>query len=235
MNTDISGTRLLAAGIAAFLLLPAAHGASQAEDKATAGKRINDSVGVVNAMSALPRMPELLAKAHGVYIVPNYGRAALGVGVAGGSGVLMAKKPGASWGNPAFFDIGNISVGLQAGAEGGPIVLLLQNDRAVEHFRSKNNFALSADVGLTVVNYSRIAEGIATGDVVAWSSNKGLFGNVATLAINDIRYNQRLTDAYYGKTMTAQQALDSKEANPQAEALRKVLRNPATPPGTGRK
>ncbi len=235
MNTDISGTRLLAAGIAAFLLLPTAHGASQTEDKTTAGKRLSDAVGVVNAMSALPRMPELLAKAHGIYIVPNYGRAALGVGVAGGSGVLMARKPGGSWSNPAFFDIGNISVGLQAGAEGGPIVLLLQNDRAVEHFRSKNNFALSADAGLTVVNYSRIAEGIVTGDVVAWSSNKGLFGNVATLAINDIRYNQRLTDAYYGKTMTAQQALDSKEPEPQAEALRKVLRKPATPAGAGKK
>ena len=113
MNTDLSGTRLLAAGITAFLLLPAAHGASQAEDKATASKRLGDS--------ALPRMPELLAKTHGIYIVPNYGRAALGVGVAGGSGVPMAKKSGGSWGNPAFFDIGNISVGLQAGAEGGPI------------------------------------------------------------------------------------------------------------------
>ena len=107
MNTDLSGTRLLAAGITAFLLLPAAHGASQAEDKATASKRLGDS--------ALPRMPELLTKTHGIYIVPNYGRAALGVGV------LMAKKSGGSWGNPAFFDIGNISVGLQAGAEGGPI------------------------------------------------------------------------------------------------------------------
>lgn len=253
MTSSTSGTRLLLAGIAAFLLLPGAvhDAAAQSSGTRAAGhadgkdtptrrqqaaiKRLNDSVGVVNAMSALPRMPELLQKARGIYIVPTYGRAALGIGAEGGSGVLMVRKSDGSWGNPAFFNIGGLSVGLQAGAEGGPIALLLLNDKAVENFRSKNNFALSADAGLTVVNYSRLAEGMVSGDVVAWSSNKGLFGNVATLAINDIRYNQRLTDAYYGKTMTAQQAIDSTEMNPQAEALRKVLRSPPTPAGAGKR
>jgi SH3 domain-containing YSC84-like protein 1 len=105
----------------------------------------------------------------------------------------------------------------------------------VESFRSKNNFSLSGDAGFTVVNFARLAEGTTAGDVVAWSSNKGLFGNVATLSLNDIRYNQRLTTAYYGKAMTAQQVIDSTEMNPQAEALRKVLRNPPTPAGAGTK
>jgi lipid-binding SYLF domain-containing protein len=97
------------------------------------------------------------------------------------------------------------------------------NQKAVDNFRNRNNFSLSADVGLTVVNFSRLAHGTVTGDVVAWSGSKGLFGNAATLAINDVRFNQRLNEAYYGKPMTALQTIDSMETNTQADALRKVL------------
>jgi lipid-binding SYLF domain-containing protein len=186
-------------------------------------KRIGDAVAVVNTMSKEAGMPDLLAKARGVYLVPTYGRAALGVGGEGGSGVLMVRRSDGSWGNPAFFNIGAISVGLQAGVEGGPFALLLMNQKAVDNFRNRNNFSLSADVGLTVVNFSRLAHGTVTGDVVAWSGSKGLFGNAATLAINDVRFNQRLNEAYYGKPMTALQTIDSMETNTQADALRKVL------------
>jgi lipid-binding SYLF domain-containing protein len=200
-----------------------------------ANKRVTDAVGVVNAMSAAPGMTDLLAQARGVYIVPSYGRAALGVGAAGGSGVLLVKRNDRNWSNPAFFNMGGISLGLQAGAEGGALALVLLNQKAVDSFRNKNNFSLSADAGLTVVNYARLAQGTTKGDIVAWSGNKGLFGNAASVAVNDIRYNARLTDAYYGKAMTAMQALDSSEANPPSEALRKALSSPPTPAGAGAK
>jgi lipid-binding SYLF domain-containing protein len=198
-----------------------------------ANKRVSDAVGVVNTMGADPRMAELLAQARGVYIVPSYGRAALGVGAAGGSGVLLVKRSDGSWSNPAFYNMGGISLGLQAGAEGGALALVLLNQKAVDSFRNKNNFSLSADAGFTIVNYARMAQGTTKGDVVAWSGNKGLFGNAASVAVNDIRYNARLTNAYYGKTVTATQALDSSEANPPSEALRKALASPPTPAGAG--
>jgi lipid-binding SYLF domain-containing protein len=188
-----------------------------------ATKRLNDSVGVVRTMSAVPGMPELLARARGVYILPTYARAALAVGASGGAGVLMVRRADGGWGNPVFFNIGGLSIGLQAGAEGGPLALVLLNQKAVDSFRNKNNFSLNADAGLTVINFARMAHGSTSGDVVAWSGTKGLFGNAATVAINDIRYNQRLTEAYYGKAITALQAIDSNEPNPQADALRKVL------------
>lgn len=186
-------------------------------------KRIGDAVTVVTAMDREAGMPDLLAKARGVYLVPTYGRAALGIGGEGGSGVLMVRRSDGSWNNPAFFNIGGISVGIQAGVEGGPFALLLMNQKAVDNFRNRNNFSLSADAGITVVNFTRLAQGTVTGDVVAWSGSKGLFGNAATLAINDIRFNQRLNEAYYGKMMTALQTIDSTEPNTQADALRKVL------------
>jgi lipid-binding SYLF domain-containing protein len=199
----------------------------------TAVKHVSDAVGVVNRMSAEPGMPGLLARARGVFIVPTYGRAALGVGGAGGAGVLMVRRADGTWGNPAFFNIGGLSIGIQAGAEGGPLALLLMNQKAVDSFRNRNNFSLSADAGLTVVNFARMAQGSTAGDVVVWSGSKGLFGNAVTVGINDVRYNQRLTEAYYGKPTTAPQAIDSTEINAQADALRKVLGSPPAPAGTG--
>ena len=216
----------------------AAHGTDN--DAATrrqqaAVKHVSDAVGVVHTMSNETGMPALLGRARGVFIVPTYGRAALGVGGAGGAGVLMVRQADGAWGNPVFFDTGGLSIGLQAGVEGGPIALVLLNQKAVDSFRNRNNFSLSADAGLTVVNFARMAQGSTAGDVVAWSGSKGLFGNAATVGINDVRYNQRLTEAYYGKPMTALQAIDSKETNAQADALRKVLGSPPTPAGSSGK
>ncbi|WP_400189713.1 lipid-binding SYLF domain-containing protein [Massilia orientalis] len=216
----------------------AAHGTDN--DAATrrqqaAVRHVSDAVGVVHTMSNETGMPALLGRARGVFIVPTYGRAALGVGGAGGAGVLMVRQADGAWGNPVFFDTGGLSIGLQAGVEGGPIALVLLNQKAVDSFRNRNNFSLSADAGLTVVNFARMAQGSTAGDVVAWSGSKGLFGNAATVGINDVRYNQRLTEAYYGKPMTALQAIDSKESNAQADALRKVLGSPPTPAGSGGK
>jgi lipid-binding SYLF domain-containing protein len=249
--------RLPAAAIAALLMLaclspaataqatqparaarPAPAQAARDGDTATrrqqaAVKHVDDAVGVVQKMHADAGMAALLARAHGVFIVPTYGRAALGIGGAGGAGVLMVRRPDGAWSNPAFFDIGAISIGLQAGAEGGPIALVLLNDKAVDSFRKRNNFSLSADAGLTVVNFARMAEGSTAGDVIVWSGNKGLFGSAVTVGINDVRFNQRLTDAYDGKPVTAQQALDSTMTDTRADALRKVLGSAPAPATTG--
>jgi SH3 domain-containing YSC84-like protein 1 len=239
-----SALRQVLLGAAALLMLafalPAATAqSSQAgrgtDSSKTAVKHVSDAVGVVHTMSNETGMPALLGRARGVFIVPTYGRAALGVGGAGGAGVLMARRADGTWGNPVFFDIGGLSIGLQAGAEGGPIALVLLNQKAVDSFRNRNNFSLSADAGLTVVNFARMAQGSTAGDAVVWSGSKGLFGNAATVGINDVRYNQRLTEAYYGKPVTALQALDSTETNPQADALRKVLGSPPTPAGSSGK
>jgi lipid-binding SYLF domain-containing protein len=191
---------------------------------AAATKHVDDATKVLKQMSAEPGASQLLAQAKGVYIVPTYGRAALGLGASGGAGVFLARRPDGTWSEPVFFNIGGISIGLQAGVEGGPVVLVLLNDKAVAGFRQKNNFNLSADAGLTVVNWNRQVQGqVGKADVLVWSGSKGLFGNVATLAVNDIHFNQGATRAYYGKPATVADVMSGKVTNPQAEALRQVL------------
>jgi lipid-binding SYLF domain-containing protein len=127
-----------------------------------------------------------------------------------------------------FFNIGGMSIGAQAGAEGGPIAMVLVNDKAVESFRKKNNFSLSADAGLTVVNWNKIAAGsVGNGDVVVWTGTKGLFGNVATIAVNDIHFNQRATQSYYGKAASVQDIMDGKATSTQSEPLKQAVASAA--------
>ncbi|GAB3452740.1 hypothetical protein GCM10027321_01870 [Massilia terrae] len=200
-----------------------AHAAG-GSNAATAQKHVSEAAGVVRRMTSDPGLSQELAQAKGVYILPRYGRAALGLGASGGAGVFLAHLPDGSWSQPAFFNTGGISIGLQAGAEGGPITLIMRNDKAVSAFREKNSFNLSADLGITVVKWSREAAGQAgMSDVIAWSGSEGLFGNVATLAINDVHFNQKATQAYYGKAATAQDVLSGKVSNPQSDALRQAL------------
>lgn len=199
------------------------EGGFRALSEEAAQRRLADAARVARTMSSITPLADLLGRARGVYIVPVYGRAAAGVGAAVGSGVLMVRRPAGHWGNPAFFTMGEIGLGLQAGIEGGPIALLLMNRKAVDSFRERDNVALNADVGLTVVNYSRITAATTAGDVFAWSGVKGLFGNAATLSISDIRYNNELMQAHYGKRVTLQQVVDGARSDPRADALRNAL------------
>lgn len=194
-----------------------------------ATERVTDALAVVRQLEAEPRMKQLLQQGKGVLIVPSYGRAALGVGAHGGAGLLLLKRSDGAWSGPVFYDLGGLTVGLQAGAEGGPIALVLNNEKAVNEFMKKNNVALSADAGLTVLNWSKLAQGTAgTGDVVAWSGTKGLFGDVAAVGVNDIRFNQSLTNAYYGRTLSPREIAAGTVSNPQSEPLQQALGQAST-------
>lgn len=202
--------------------------------EASATKHVSDAATVVYRMEADSGMNKLLQQAKGVLIVPTYGRAALGVGGSGGAGVLLVKRDDGTWSDPAFYNIGGISIGVQVGAESGPIALVLNNDKAVSKFMQKNAFSLSADAGLTIVNWAKLAQGsVGTGDVVAWAGTKGAFGNVVTIGVNDIRFNQNETTAYYhqNQTVAASDVVSGKVKNSQANTLKEALAAAST--GTG--
>lgn len=191
---------------------------------ASAEKRVAEAVAVVGRMEAVPRMRQLLRQAKGVFIVPNYGRAALGLGVAGGAGVLLAKREDNSWSDPAFFYLGSISIGAQAGAQGGPVAIVLNNDTALAKFMQNTEFSLNADAGLNVMNWTRYAQGTAgAGDVVVWTGTEGLFGNLAAISVNGIRYSQTASNAYYDRMVVAQDIIAGKFSNAQAEPLKRAL------------
>jgi lipid-binding SYLF domain-containing protein len=194
----------------------------QAKQARTATQHVDKATDVVRRMETDPGMAKLLSQAKGVFIVPKYGRGAFVIGVNGGPGVLLVKHEG-TWSEPAFYTIGGLSAGAQAGLEVGSIALVLNNDKAVNNFMQNNKFALNANAGLTIVNWSKQAERDAgRGDVVVWADAKGVFGGVA-VAINDIRFDRRETAGYYQREVSAKDVIDGKVTNPHSAALKQAL------------
>lgn len=175
-----------------------------------------------------------LQEARGVFIVPVYRRAALGVGAASGRGVLLVKQKAAQWGWPAFYTIGAVSAGVQAGGEGGAIVLLLNNETAVNRFTQTSAFALTAGAGLTVIDWSRRKQGaIGDGDVLIWSDVRGAFGDLIALGVRAIRFDAILTRGYYRQDINLPDAVAGRYVNHQADPLRYLLAGAAPAPPAG--
>jgi SH3 domain-containing YSC84-like protein 1 len=188
---------------------------------------VNKAVQVVHQMSADPTMAALLKRAKGVYVVPEYGRGALIVGGRGGAGVLLVKH-GNTWSNPAFYNMGGISIGAQAGGEGGAIAFVLNDQKAMHSFMQANKFSLNADAGLTVIDWSKKGTGAAGwGDVTVWSNTKGLFGGAA-ISVTDVHFDADKNAAYYNRRVAARDVLSGKVSNPQAATLKQALASAST-------
>lgn len=194
---------LLAAVPAAALAAPdfASEVEEPREQLAETQDTLQDTIKIVEQMTADTDLMPVLQQAKGIFLVPNYGRAAVGVGAAGGEGVLVARTTD-GWSGPMMYNMGSVSVGLQAGIEAGQIAMILMTDDAVQAFMQDNNFSLNADAGLTLIDWSARAQGsLGKGDIVLWSDTEGLF---ADLAINfeDIIWDDEENTAYYGKAVT---------------------------------
>lgn len=198
--------------------------------QAMANQHIDSARTAVAVLEKDPLMTEALRWSKGVFILPSYRRAALAIGASGGTGVLLRKRENGSWSAPAFFKLGTLGIGLQAGVEAGPFVFVLLNDKAMQQFLQRNSFSVSADAGLTVRNWKKVARGtVGKGDVIAWSSAKGIFADVAAVSVDDIRYDEQLTDAYYHRTLSAGDVLEDRVSNDQAQGLQQALAAASAP------
>jgi SH3 domain-containing YSC84-like protein 1 len=195
-------------------------------------QHVDGAVNVVHRMESEAGMDKLLQQAKGVFIVPSFGRAALVIGAGGGPGVLLLKR-GTTWSDPAFYTIGGVSAGAQAGIQAGSIAYVLNSDKAIDNFTRNNKFSIDANAGLTIINWSKEAERAAgRGDVVAWTDTKGLYGALA-VGITDIHYDARETSAYYNQKVAANDVVNGKVKNPHSATLKQALAAASTATSTG--
>lgn len=187
------------------------------EEMANAQELVTEAARVAEQLRTNPETREALKQAKGVLIVPDYGRAALGVGGAGGQGVLVVNNDG-TWSSPAFYNIGTVNLGLQAGAEAGSIAFLVMTDKALAGFEEGHNFSLNADAGLTIVNWSKRAQAsVGKGaDVIAWSDTEGLYGDLA-VSVSDIFMDEEANQAYYGQTANAKDIISGNVQAPEGD------------------
>ncbi len=164
-------------------------------------------------------------QAKGIFIVPQMLRGGFIVGGSGGRGFLLAKDGlSGKWSYPAFYSMGSVSVGFQAGADSSEIILLVMTERGLGAMLS-TDYKLGADVSVAAGPVGASAKA-QTADILAFGRSQGIFGGVSIegAAITPLHaWNQQ----YYGKPVQVFDILNTQNAtNPQADPLRQILPKP---------
>jgi lipid-binding SYLF domain-containing protein len=138
-------------------------------------------------------------EAKGLFIVPQLLRGAFVFGGAGGSGVLLLRdeKTG-DWSQPAFYNIGAVTFGLQAGGDTSELIFVVTTQKGLEQFY-RSDFKLGADAGISIgpVGSSGSMAGM-TADIVSYGRTKGAFAGMALDGVV-IAVSDESNESYYGK------------------------------------
>jgi lipid-binding SYLF domain-containing protein len=221
--------RCWAAAFGAVLFAFVATGAVWADDREQRDLVDQSRMALENfiADSNMSWFREHMKDAKGLFIVPQFLKAAFFFGGAGGSGVFVAKdhKTG-EWSEPAFFTMGAGSFGFQFGAQASEVVLLVLTQKGVDSLLL-GNFKLGADGSVAVGPVGAGVAGATTpnlsADLLSFVRAKGLFAGVslegAVLAARDEWSRQ-----YYGKPVSPADIVIRHEVkNPHSERLRLAI------------
>jgi lipid-binding SYLF domain-containing protein len=220
---------LLAAGLAASPIPAGADDAMEARQLVEKARLTFERMIVAPEMDALR---DLIQRARGVFVAPQVLRGAFIVGVAGGSGVLVTRgeRPG-EWNGPAFYTIGEVSFGFQAGGDASEVVLLAMTNRGVTALLG-TSVKLGADMSVAAGPVGIGVRGATANlsvDIVSFASAKGLYGGVSIDGAV-VATRSGLNADYYGKPVTPADILVSRAAsNAHADALIELVRKAATP------
>ena len=131
------------------------------------------------------------------------------VGAKHGRGVATCRT-GSGWSAPAFFDITGGSYGLQIGAQKVDLVMLIMNDKGMQHLLS-SKFQLGGEAGVAAGPVGR--QGTANTDmkmnaeVLTYSRAKGVFAGV-DLSGASMKQDEDSTKAFYGKEVSLPRCVD---------------------------
>jgi lipid-binding SYLF domain-containing protein len=169
-----------------------------------------------------PDFKSLLARAHGVFVAPQVLKGAFIVGASGGSGVLLARDEQVKqWNGPAFYTLGGVSFGLQAGGEASEVVLLPMTERGVTALLAPS-VKLGADIGVAagpVGGGMSAATANLSADILSYARSKGLYAGIS-LAGAVVANRSDWDRAYYGGDVNATDILIRRTvANPHAAPL----------------
>jgi lipid-binding SYLF domain-containing protein len=180
--------------------------------------RLQKSVDVLHSIMATPDKgipEEVLAAAKCVLVVPDLVKGGFVFGGKHGRGVATCRTE-TGWSAPAFVSIGGGSWGLQIGIEDVDLVMLVMNDRGLQHLLS-SKFELTGEGSVAAGPVGRHASAGTdwkmNTELLTYSRSKGVFAGL-TLEGAVVEQDNDSTHAIYGKHMTFRNILSGHAPTP---------------------
>jgi len=176
-----------------------------------AADRLEHAGAVLHEVMAAPDKgipEEVLDHAKCIAVVPHMVKGGFVFGAEGGKGVATCRTE-AGWSAPAFFTIGGGSWGLQIGVEGIDLVMIIQNDRGMEHLLS-SKFQIGGDASAAAGPVGRHASADTdwklNTEILTYSRAKGIFAGL-TLNGQVISKDEDAMTATYGADVSTKAVL----------------------------
>jgi lipid-binding SYLF domain-containing protein len=236
----ISG--VLAVVLALTLAIPVIAQNKQSSESERAAEAANVLTEIMNIPeNSIPE--ELMARAHGIAVIPHVVKGAFGLGGQWGKGLISQRHEDGRWSAPAFIEISGGSFGLQIGVQASDIVLVFTDEDGIKGLL-KGKVKLGGDASATAGPVGRKAEVgtdvLLKSGIFAYSRSKGLFAGISldgsVVAIDDSANKKA-----YGKALTGEQILLGNEVKanatvaPFAAAVQKVSPPHVHTPRTSKK
>src|SRR5499426_950192 len=225
----------LSIGMSLLLVFVAVESSAAQESKETPQtKQINDDKNIRNekdraaesaqVLTEIMKIPEnsipeeLMARAHGIAVIPHVVKGAFGLGGQWGKGLMSQRGENGSWSTPAFVEIGGGSFGLQIGVQASDVVLVFTDESGIKGLL-KSKLKLGADASATAGPVGRKAEvgtdAALRSGVFAYSRSKGLFAGIS-LDGSVITIDGSANRKVYGKEVNGEQILLDNRVKPNA-------------------
>ncbi len=190
--------------------------------------RLDRSVNVLHAIMSTPDKgipEEVLSGSKCIVVVPDLIKGGFVFGGKHGRGVATCRTS-EGWSAPAFISVGGGSWGLQIGIEDIDLVMLVMNDRGLQHLLS-SKFELSGEGSVAAGPVGRHASAGTdwkmNTELLTYSRSKGVFAGL-TLEGAVVEQDNDSTHAIYGKHMSFRNILSGKATTPRgAEAFLKAV------------
>ncbi len=200
---------------------------------------------VVEEMTSMPDqgVPDwLLARAHGIAVVPDVVKVGLGVGGRRGKGVLVVRDSQGKWTNPVFITLTGGSFGWQAGVQSTDVILVFTSAAGVQGI-TDGKMTLGADASVAAGPVGRQASAATdpnfAAEVYSYSRAMGLFAGVA-IDGTAITIDRKGNAAFYNKRdITADELMSADAPAPPPAAqtylstLDQATRTASVAPATG--
>ena len=182
-----------------------------------------DTLKILNQNSDIKHFQKYLSKSRAILIFPEVYEGGFIFGAKGGNGILLIKK-GEKFTGPFFYSLGGLSIGIQAGAKSGRVVMTVMTHRGVKSIL-KERVKLGVDVDAVVVTggvgYS--AESTPRlADVYSFSDNEGLFVGTS-IEGTYLQPRNDLNKVIYKKNLSPDEIIKYQNFNKETDDLTKII------------